>query len=129
MRLGAETGSLINHLYSRMTVGEPTPYVGMGATLLSWTDRNPATVVEVNMEKRYIVVQDDDYTRVDANGMSEAQEYEYTPNPNGFKRIFRKSKKGEWVQHHVNPATNRLVQARGCGLRLGKRDKYHDYSF
>ena len=129
MKLGTETGSVINHLYSRMTEGEPAPYVGMGATLLSWTDRNPATVVEVNMDKRYIVVQDDDYTRVDSNGMSEAQEYQYTPNPNGCTRIFRKNKKGEWVMHQINPKTGRLVQSRGCGLRLGERNKYYDYSF
>ena len=129
MRIGSETASLVNHMYSRMVVGEPAPYVGMPATLLSWTDRNPATVIEVNMTKRYIVVQDDDYQRIDSNGLSESQEYEYTPNPNGHTRIFRKDKKGQWVQHYVNPETKRLVQSRGCGLRLGAREKYYDFSF
>jgi hypothetical protein len=129
MRIGSETASLVNHMYSRMVVGEPAPYVGMPATLLSWTDRDPATVIEVNMSKRYIVVQDDDYERVDSNGLSESQEYKYTPNPDAPKRIFRKDKKGQWVQHFVNPETKRLVQARGCGLRLGEREKYYDFSF
>jgi hypothetical protein len=101
----------------------------MPATLLSWTDRNPCTVVEVNMAKRYIVVQDDDYKRVDSNGMSESQQYEYTQNPGNCKRIFRKMKNGQWAQHFVNPETNRLVKADGCGLRLGEREKYHDFSF
>lgn len=129
MRIGSETASLVNHMYSRMVVGEPAPYVGMPATLLSWTDRNPATVIEVNMTKRYIVVQDDNYQRIDTNGLSESQEYEYTPNHDAPTRIFRKDKKGQWVQHFLNPKTNRLVQSRGCGLRLGKREKYHDFSF
>ncbi|MGA0178868.1 MAG: hypothetical protein ACO3IC_07970 [Burkholderiaceae bacterium] len=129
MKLGSETGSVINHLYSRMTEGEPEPTVGMGATLLSWTDRNPATIVQVNMAKRYIVVQEDDAMRVDSNGMSEAQEYVFTPNPNNRLRIYRKVKSGEWVEHYVNPETNRLVQTRGCGLRIGERDKYYDFSF
>ena len=129
MRIGSETASLVNHLYSRATEGEPEPVVGMPATLLSWTDRNPATVIEVNMSKRYIVVQDDDYRRVDSNGLSESQEYQYTPNPDAPKRIFRKDRKGQWVQHRLNPETNRLVQARGCGLRLGERERYYDFSF
>ena len=71
----------------------------------------------------------DDYQRIDSNGLSESQEYEYTPNPNGHTRIFRKDKKGQWVQHYVNPETKRLVQSRGCGLRLGAREKYYDFSF
>lgn len=129
MKIGSETGSLINHLYSRATLGEPRPQVGMGATLLCWTDRHPATIVEVNDKGRYIVVQDDDYRRVDSNGMSEAQEYEYTPNTKAPTRIFRKSRKGEWVQCVRNPETGRLIQARGPGLRLGEREKYHDFSF
>jgi len=105
------------------------PYVGMPATLLSWTDRSPATVVDVNMKGRCIVVQEDDYQRIDNNGLSESQEYEYARNPKASVYIFRKNKKGEWVQHRFNPKTNRLVQSRGYGLMLGKREKYHDFSF
>jgi len=129
MNLGTETGSLMNHLYSRMTIGEPEPVVGMGATLLSWTDRNPATIVEVNTKKRYIVVQEDHAVRVDSNGMSEAQEYHFTPNPDANRRIYRKVKSGEWVEHQINPETGRLVQSRSAGLRIGERDKFYDYSF
>lgn len=43
MKLGRETGSLINHLLSHSK--EPAPAVGMGATILGWSDRHPATVV------------------------------------------------------------------------------------
>jgi hypothetical protein len=123
------TGSLINHLYSISTKNEPEPFVGMPATLLSWTDRDPCTVIEVNMKGRYIVVQEDDYRRTDSNGLSDSQSYEYTINPNGSTRIFRKNKRGEWVLHYVNSETKRLVQSRGCNLLLGRREKYHDFSF
>lgn len=127
MRLGTETGSLINHV---MTTGRgDEPQVGMAATVCYWTDRSPATVIEVNMKGRYIVVQDDTYTRMDVNGMSESQVYEYTANPEGATRIFRKNKKNQWVLCYRNPETNRLVKAGGCSLYLGKREKYHDYSF
>ena len=122
-----QTGSLINHLYSR-TDSEP-PYVGMPATLLMWTDRSPATVVDVNMQKRYVVVQEDDYTRTDSNGYCEQQTYEYARNTEASKHIFRKNKKGQWVLHRLNPQTNRLVKSEGYGLLLGRREKYYDPSF
>lgn len=127
MRLGTQTGSLVNHIMT--TGGSDEPYVGMPATVCFWTDRSPATVVEVNMKKRYIVVQDDDFVRVDLNGMSESQKYDYTPNVEGAKRIFRKNKQGKWVLCYINPETKRMVQSGGCGLALGRREKYHDYSF
>ena len=127
MKLGTQTNSVINSVYA--STRGPEPVVGMGATLLSWTDRNPGTVVEVNHRKRFIVVQDDDYRRTDKNGLSESQAYEYTPNPNGHRRIFRKMKDGRWAEHVVNPDTKRLVKAGGCGLLLGRREKYHDFSF
>ena len=47
MNIGTQTNSLVNHLYSRMTVGAPAPVVGMAATTLSWTDRHAATVTKV----------------------------------------------------------------------------------
>lgn len=67
-----ETGSLVNHLYSRMTKGQPQPEVGMGATLLHWSDRSPATIIKVFTIGKLLAieVQDDKYKRIDKNGMS-----------------------------------------------------------
>jgi len=126
MKLGNETGSLMNHVFSGYN---DEPAVGMGATILMWSDRSPATIIEVNQKKRYIVIQEDNAKRVDSNGMSESQQYEFVRNEKGITRIFRKNKKGEWVYSYINPKTNRIVKAGGCHLRLGSRDKYHDYSF
>lgn len=127
MELGTETGSVMNHLYSRMVKGEPEPTVGMGVTLLSWTDRHPATVT--TWDGKILTVQEDHAKRIDANGMSESQDYEYTPNPKGGLSCFRKDKIGVWQKIAKNPDTGRWVKAGGKGLTLGRRDKYHDYSF
>lgn len=112
MKAGTETGSLMNHIYSRCT--NPEPQVGMGATVLMWTDRHAATIIRVT--RCTITVQEDIATRVDGNGMSESQAYEYTANPQGRVTTFRKTKRG-WRD------------SCGSGLLIGTRRKYHDYSF
>ena len=65
MRPGTDTGSAMNALYSRMTKGQPEPVVGMGATILAWTDRYAATIASVEGEPgRWVVgVQEDDMNR------------------------------------------------------------------
>lgn len=122
-----QTGSLVNHMYSRMTIGAPEPEVGMGVTMLGWTDRHAGTIVEVNNKKRYIAVTEDHAKRIDNNGISESQEYEYTPDFNGYRIYYRKDRKGEWRMCFYNE-NKRLVFGRG-GLIVGHREKYHDYSF
>lgn len=137
LRLGTHTGSLFNHLDSRSVRGEPAPYVGMGATILHWTDRTAATVVKIEVIRNatYITTQDDTYVRTDDNGMSESQNYDYSPNPLGCLRVFKKNFKKHqkisfWVFCLKNPDTGRYIQhSHGDGLKIGVRDKYHDYSF
>jgi hypothetical protein len=133
MKLGTQTNSLTNHILSRATVGQPKPVVGMGATVMSWTDRDGATIIEViEIKGGYdVVVQEDHAKRVDTNGMSECQEYEYTPNPNGSRYRFRFDNAiGRWREVYVK-ANGRicLIKGGGHGLRIGERDKYHDFSF
>ena len=127
MKLGKHTGSLVNHIYSRAK--SPTPEIGMGATLLSWSDRHPATVIDVFTHGKftYVAVQDDDAKRIDTNGISESQDYEYTRNPNGAIRYFR-LKNDTWESVYIDPDTNRFKK--GCGsICFGLREKYYDYSF
>lgn len=99
---------------------ETVPEVGMGATKIGWTDRHPYTVIEVLSPKR-IVVQEDHAERIDNNGMSECQQYSFTPNPNGIKYELRKAKNGQWY----GPGGMR----NGGKFVIGRRGKYHDYSF
>ena len=112
MKLGTETGSLMNHFF---TSGQQTaPEVGMGATVCMWSDRCAATIVKVTATQ--IHVQFDDATRTDNNGMSEDQSYDYARNETAPVEIFRKTKRG-------------LKSTGGNGLLIGVRRAYHDFSF
>jgi hypothetical protein len=127
MNAGTQTGSLVNHIYSRMTIGAPEPTVGMGVTMLSWTDRHAGTIVEVNTKKRYIAVTEDSKTRIDNNGISESQQYEFTAVMDGYRNYYRKDRKGQWRRCYFNN-NGRLVFGTG-GLIIGHRESYYDFSF
>ena len=127
MKLGTETGSVINHLQSRMVNGAPTPHVGMAATRLGWTDRYPATVIA--WDGKILSVQDDTWKRLDSNGFSESQEYEYTPNRDVSFSYYRVNRKGLWEEVSLNSATGRWNKTGGQGLFLGNRERYWDPCF
>lgn len=101
---------------------QPIPVVGMGATLIHWTDRTACTIVGVSDDKKTIFVQADHAKRVDKNGMSESQEYEYSPNTEGADYIFTLRKNGRYIQLG-QPMRN------GQRIAIGFRRQYHDYSF
>lgn len=128
MRLGIDTGSLTNYLIADVVAGELE--VGAGATVLSWTDRFPATVIKVEEKGKsvYVTVQYDKYKRIDLNGMSESQSYEYTRDPEGATRVFRSTNGKGWVAVRKNEETGRMVKCSG-GLVIGYREHYHDFSF
>ena len=114
-------GSLVNNL---MAAKQPTPIVpivGMGATMCGWSDRHAYTIVEITNPKT-IVVQQDIATRTDSNGMSECQNYDYSPDPSAPKKVVTLRKNGRWVE-------------RGGGLwngttyHVGYRSEYYDFSF
>ena len=112
------TGSLINLVSGNATQAQPE--VGMGATILGWTDRYAATIIEVL--PRQVTVQYDHATRSDTNGMSDAQAYEYTPNPHGRKETYTLRKNGRWVRKGESLKD-------GGRLAIGYRDHHHDFSF
>ena len=120
LKLGSETGSLVNHIYSGMK--DVKPEVGMGATLLFWSDRHAATVVEVSDDGKRIAVVEDIATRIDNNGMSEAQEYKFEQNPNGHKVYFTLRKNGSYVQEGQS-------MKEGQRVKVGMREQYYDFSF
>ena len=92
----------------------------MGATVIGYTDRNSATVIEV--KGKTLTVQMDEATRTDSNGMSESQTYEFTPNPNGAKRVYTLRKNGQWIAQGDSIKN-------GGRIQLGSRSKYYDFSF
>lgn len=113
-------GSLTNRIQEGAT---PTPKVGDGATILMYSDRHAATVIEVLGSRRVvIVIQEDKATRTDERGESEAQEYEYAPDPNGRKHRVTLRKAGRWIIEGES-AKN------GTAVAFGFRDEYRDFSF
>ena len=105
-------------MLERAKSAEPT--VGMGATEIMYSDRNPFTVIEV-ISPRKIVVQADTATRTDNWGMSECQKYDYSPDPEGRIRTLTLRKNGRWVPVGES--------GKGTNFLVGDRRKYHDYSF
>lgn len=115
-------GSLQNRLLERAS-GQPEPQVGMGVTECLYTDREPYEIIEVK-DERHIVVRGLDCRRVDSNGLSECQEYEYTSNPDRATYTLYKRKDGTWVRrvgtHGVDSHS---------GWVIGFAEKYYDPSF
>lgn len=131
LKLGSETGSLVNHVYSRAVLGQPEPVVGMGVTFLMWSDRDAGTIFRVFKvgKTTYIETRDDRARRADNRGpYTEEQDYEFKTDPLGMKRYFRIGRKGFWEGVKQNEA-GRWVKAGSCGLRIGHRDSYRDPSF
>ena len=98
-----------------------TPEVGMGATYYVGSDRYPFTIVEVVNEKT-LVIQADEFKRIDKNGFSESQEYTYSPNPEARKIVITKRKTGRWVEKGQSSDC-------GSGYGIGHRRAYQDPSF
>ena len=125
-------GSLFNTVMDRSK--SPEVEVGMGATVLMWSDRQAATVVGFTTFKsgkrkgqvKTVTVQRDKATRTDSNGMGDAQSYEYERDEQGALRTFLASSKGGWKQVG---ADGKVVEGGGAGLLLGVRKEYYDFSF
>jgi hypothetical protein len=94
-----------------------TPIEGMGATVQHWTDRTACTITYVTPTHKTIEMREDKAERTDDNGMSEVQEYKYTPEDGRFFKA-RLCKDGHWrtIGDHELVAIN-------------SRRKYHDFSF
>lgn len=110
---------VINSLLSKSGV---TPVVGMGATVLMLSDRNPATIVEVSKNLRKVTVQDDHHAVVSGSVMDGSAEYTFSPNPNASREVYTLRKNGRYVREGES-------MKNGTGLRIGERDRYYDPCF
>jgi len=109
-------GSLVN------AIGNQTrslkPEVGMGVTELMYSDRHPYTVTAILSPKR-IKVRPCIAKRIDNNGFSESQEYEYTEDLESPEIVLFLNKFGRWKQRG---------QADGSTFLVGKREEYYDFT-
>lgn len=109
-------GSLFNRLQEHSAYQKPE--VGMGATQLAYTDRHPFAIVRVSDSGKTFWAKEDKAERTDDNGMSDVgQQYQFTPDPNAPEVEVRWTGKGWKRKGHPN------------FFVVGKREKYHDFSF
>lgn len=113
-------GSLQNRLAGN-SQNNVAPEVGMGATVLHWTDRTAGTITDVSANGKTITVQEDTASRIDGLGMTDAQSYDYAPNPDGRTWTFTLRKNGRYVRKGDSLNGQRVL--------IGSRSTYHDYSF
>lgn len=114
---------MINEVLGNM-VGGPKPEVGMGCTELFCSDRKAATIVEISKSGKQLWVVRDKAVRTDNNGMSESQEYEFTPQEDcgTNRRHYKLRKTGHWVEAGAN-------MIHGTRLLIGIKQEYYDFSF
>lgn len=130
-KLGTDTGSLVNYINMNST-NMTQPEIGMGVTIYGWTDRHPGTIqsIETIRGKVYIGITGDDAQRVDDNGFSESQEYEYTERPDAPRSYYRFDEtKQRWVGVSKSLETGRWKLNGNSGINIGRREKYYDFSF
>lgn len=120
-RLGTDTRSFVNYMYGNNKSIEPKP--GIGCTVLMWTDRHAATIHKVSEDGKTLWYSEDEAKRIDNNGMSESQSYEYSntnQNETQFWQVATLRKDGRW---HLG------TTMKGSCLLIGHRQHYYDYSF
>ena len=122
MKPTKETGSFINMMMSNNST---VPEVGKGATVLSWTDRHAYEVIEVSDDKKRVVVQQYNAKRIDGNGMSDSQEYEYKElNPKKEVIVWRW---GAWRWERDKLLMKRIYSK--INIVWGEKREYYDYTF
>lgn len=131
MKLGSETGSLINHFMSGMKNPEEI-IPGTLATILHWSDREPAEVIE-SFEKgayRYVVLRNFSYKLISGSCMDDTAEYEYSSNKEeGHKYLIRSKKNSDKWFYVGQSNTGRPVNSSEIKIRFGFADRYYDPSF
>lgn len=121
MKLGTETGSVMNHLRSN----DPTPpVVGKGATELMWTDRKAYFVNAVSKDGKTCTIEKARAIRTDKRGMAEAQDYRYERTGHEVELRYLW---GAWRYKIDEPWANKKWHK--MNIVFGYMDEYFDFSF
>jgi hypothetical protein len=108
-------GNIVNRIQE--DAGNVKPEIGMGCTLIWWSDREAGTITKVSPSGKTIEFQIDTATRIDSNGMSDSQSYAFAPNPKSAVYTARMRKNGQFKTKA------------GQVVKIGYRSKYHDFGF
>lgn len=98
-----------------------------GVTLKYYSDERPATVVEIDPKGKWIKVQMDIAKRIDKNGMSDCQEYEYFRDEKGYIETFYKTRMKDYTL--FTDTGRSTYNSYGIYLSLKVRRNYFDYTF
>jgi hypothetical protein len=122
--------NMINQILSRQVIGQPNPKIGMGATILMYSDRHAGTIIDIYCGKE-ITIQVDKATVISGSTYDGSAQYSYTKDSNGELFKFKKDKKGIWRELYVNDKGNVCMtkQGEGHGLKIGVRMEYYDPTF
>lgn len=124
MKLGKETGSLMNYLHSGSK--DNLPNVEKGATQLHWTDRTAYFVNSVSKDGKSCTIEMAKAIRIDNNGMSDCQDYKYEREENAVVYNLR-FRYGSWyIDHGKDAAYERYSK---INIKFGYMQAYYDYSF
>jgi hypothetical protein len=123
------THNLISNVMIDGTI-KVDPQIGMGATVCGYSDRHACTVIGIDQPRGLVHLRQDTATRSDSYGISDTQDYDYKPNPEGREYSFKYfPNKNKWFEVVYNPKTKRFNKSGSMGLILGQRDEYYDFSF
>ena len=111
-------GSLQNKLMAESK--QPDTKVGMGITLLRWSDRHAYRIVKVAEVNKAITIQRYKAVRTDNSGMSETQTYDFKGLLDQKKELVRKG--DQWYEKTVQGLSR-------ISLLIGVALEYYDYSF
>ena len=112
-------GSLNNRLEENQMFVDKIE-VGTLATEYHWSDRTPYEVIEVINDKN-VVIRQLDAKRIDNNGMSDCQEYEYTSNEKNYS-VEITLRNGKWYK------VNRMSKEKFLKSAERIRDDFKDRS-
>lgn len=113
-------GNLMNRIEEGP--GGPVPEVGMGVTILMWSDRHAATISWVSENKKFLKIQRDIPTRISGDIYSESQEYTFAQDKDAAEHVYSIRKNGMWI--HAGESMKN-----GQAIRIGDRSEYYDPSF
>jgi len=109
------------------------PEIGMGATIVYWSDRQACTIVDVSKNGRTVTVTEDTATLTNSDELkchaggfaahvSGTQKYSYKSNPDGPTKQYSLRKNGRWIRVGQSMRS-------GTNLSVGHRSQYYDYNF
>lgn len=127
MKLGTQTGSLVNHIMANTVTSEIK--AGTPATFLSWTDRHPGTIIETFVKGAFTYLK----VRRDEVVYAEDRSGNFTikdGSDDNFQMFrFKTDGSSGFQKVGINPDTGRYVKWGDGGLSVGNREYYYDPSF